>query len=102
MHLVARLVSRATMRNAGRMQTVTGTIEAAGGGGHALLLPFSAKEVFGKARARVRVVAEGRLAFGTTLASYGGQSYLGLRKDQLAELGLAAGDTITVTIEADA
>jgi hypothetical protein len=83
------------------MESVTGTIEAAGGGGHALLLPINAKEVFGKARARVRVVAENRLEFRTTLASYGGKSYLGLRKDQLAELGLSAGDPITVTIEAD-
>ncbi|SDS80420.1 DUF1905 domain-containing protein [Microlunatus soli] len=81
------------------MQTVDGIVESAGGGGHALRLPFLAKDVFGRARATVRVVAEGKLEFTTTLASYGGVSWLGLRKDQLAELGLGAGDPISVTIE---
>jgi CRP-like cAMP-binding protein len=83
------------------MVTVTGVIEPADGGGHALRLPFRAAEVFGAARPPVRVVADGQLEFRTTLAGYGGDSWLGLRKDQLAELGLAAGDPITVTIEAD-
>lgn len=44
---------------------------------------------------------EGGFEFRTTPAGYGGKSYLGLRKDQLAELGLAAGDEITVSITAD-
>ena len=83
------------------MVTVTGVIEPGDGGGHAVRLPFQAAEVFGAARPPVRVVADGQLEFRTTLARYGGDSWLGLRKDQLAELGLAAGDPITVTIEAD-
>lgn len=83
------------------MVTVTGTIEQAGRGGHALRLPFKAAEVFGAARPPVRVIADGQLEFRTTLSSYGGDSWLGLRKDQLAELGLGPGDPITVTIEAD-
>lgn len=82
------------------MVTVTGVIESAGGGGHAVLLPFDATEIFGRARPKVRVVAEERVEFETTLARYGGHSWLGLRKDQLAELGLAAGDSVTVSIEA--
>lgn len=81
------------------MHTISGVVENADGGGHALRLPFQAKDVFGRARAKVRVVAEGRLEFTTTLASYGGISWLGLRKDQLAELGLQAGEPISVTIE---
>src|SRR3954452_24423141 len=88
-------------RDTGPMVTVTGTIEQAGRGGHALRLPFRAAEVFGAARPPVRVVADGQLEFRTTLASYGGDSWLGLRKDPLGELGLAAGGAITVTIEAD-
>ncbi|HEY9293856.1 MAG TPA: DUF1905 domain-containing protein [Microlunatus sp.] len=81
--------------------TVTGTIEATGGGGHAVRLPVDVKTIFGRARPPVRVVADGRLAFPTTVASYGGVGWIGLRKDQLAELGLVAGDQVTLVITED-
>ena len=62
------------------------------GPGHAIELPFDPVEAFGRARAPVRVVINGHHAFRTTLASYGGRGWIGLRKAQLADMGLGVGD----------
>ena len=71
------------------------------GPGHAIEVPFDPVEVFGRARAPVRVVIDGHPAFRTTLASYSGRGWIGLRKAQLADMGLRADDDVTVSVEAD-
>jgi len=71
------------------------------GPGHAIQVPFDPVEVFGRARAPVQVTIDGRPAFRTTLASYGGRGWIGLRKAQLTDLGLDVGDEVTVIVELD-
>lgn len=82
------------------MVEFTGTLLEAGGGGHAIELPFDAKEEFGKARPRVRGTVNGT-PLSTRLAVYGGRGYLGVRKDILQAAGIAPGDSVDVVIELD-
>src|SRR3954449_11969140 len=72
------------------VESFTGTIEPARGGGHVVALPFDGKAAFGEARAPVRGTVGGT-ALRTRLAVYGGTTYLGLTKAFLAEAGLALG-----------
>ena len=44
----------------------------------------------------------GHVPFRTTTMLYGGTAYVGLRKDQLREFGVAAGDGVQVTVDLDA
>ncbi|HYN71803.1 MAG TPA: YdeI/OmpD-associated family protein [Nakamurella sp.] len=71
------------------------------GPGHAIEVPFDPVEVFGRARAPVRVIVNGHPAFRTTLASYGGRGWIGLRKAQLTDMGLHVDDHVTVAVEFD-
>jgi hypothetical protein len=71
------------------------------GRGAAAPLPFDPKAVFGRARAPVRVTVAGQEPFRTTIAVYGGVGWIGLRKAQLAEFGLAVGDALAMRIEYD-
>ena len=76
-------------------------IEATDGGGAAAALPFDPKIAFGKARAPVRVTVTGHETFRTTVAIYGGRGWIGFRKAQLAKMGRAIGDPVTVLVELD-
>jgi hypothetical protein len=78
----------------------TGTLLEAGGGGHAIELPFDAKEEFGQARPRVRGTVNGT-PLSTRLAVYGGRGYLGVRKEILQAAGIAPGDSVAVALELD-
>lgn len=71
------------------------------GPGHAIEVPFDPVEAFGRVRAPVRVVINGHAAFRTTLASYGGRRWIGLRKAQLNDMGLRVQADVTVTVEFD-
>jgi hypothetical protein len=71
------------------------------GRGAAAALPFDPKAAFGRARAPVRVTVGDHEPFRTTVAVYGGAGWIGLRKAQLADMGLAVGDRITVRVELD-
>ncbi|NDL60869.1 YdeI/OmpD-associated family protein [Phytoactinopolyspora mesophila] len=71
------------------------------GPGCGFKLPFDPKGAFGKARAPVRVSVNGGPWFRTTVAVYGGAGWVGLRKDQRAELGVDVGDTVQVRIGYD-
>jgi hypothetical protein len=81
------------------VQRCNSVIESRPHGGHAAALSFSPKSVFGKDRAPVSVTVEGHKAFDTTIAIYGGVAFVGFRKAQLAEMGLAVGDQVALTIE---
>ena len=71
------------------------------GGGIALRLPFDPKEAFGKARAPVRVTIDEHPPFPTTVMVYSGVPWIGLRKGQIAEMGLQAGEPVEVRVELD-
>lgn len=77
------------------------TVRPEGGPGSGIALPFDPKVVFGKARAPVIVTVNGHVPFRTTTMVYGGTAYVGLRKDQLGEFGVAAGDKVHVTVDLD-
>ena len=77
------------------------TPEAGPGDGIALRLPFDPKEAFGRARAPVRVTIDEHPAFRTTVMVYSGVPWIGLRKGQIAEMGLAAGQPVRVRVELD-
>jgi len=83
------------------VQRCESTIEGRDGGGAGAPLPFDPKEVFGRARAPVRVTVNGHESFQTTVAIYGGVGWIGFRKTQLASMGLTAGDAVTMVIELD-
>ena len=71
------------------------------GPGHAIEVPFDPVEVFGRARAPVIVIINGHTAFRTTLVSYGGRGWIGLRKAQLTDVGLRVDDDVTVSVDLD-
>jgi hypothetical protein len=74
-------------------------IEGRDGGGAGAALPFDPKAAFGRARAPVRVTVGGTHTFRTTVAVYGGAGWVGLRKSQLAELGLQARGHVDLLVE---
>ena len=63
-------------------------------------VPGNVREVFGKARPPV-VAKLGKYAFRTTIAVYGGKSYVGVRKSHREAGKLAPGQTVDVVIELD-
>jgi hypothetical protein len=63
-------------------------------------LPFDAKAALGKARAPVRGRVNGT-GFRTTVAVYGGRSYVGFRTDLRERAGIATGDQVEVELELD-
>ena len=63
-------------------------------------IPFDVKAEYGSARAKVRVTVNG-VTLRTTVAVYGGRSYIGFRKEIRDAAGLEMGRTIAVTIEPD-
>jgi hypothetical protein len=63
-------------------------------------VPGDVRAVFGKARPPV-VAKLGQYAFRTTIAVYGGKSYIGVRKSHRDAAKLSPGQTIAVVIELD-
>jgi len=63
-------------------------------------IPFDVKAAFGSARPKVSVTVNG-VTLRTTVAVYGGRSYIGFRKEIRDAAGLEMGKTIAVTIEPD-
>ncbi len=84
------------------MPSFDATLRPEGGPGSGIALPFDPKAAFGKSRAPVVVTVNGSTPFRTTTMVYGGTGYIGLRKDQLREFGVGAGDTVHVTVDLDA
>ena len=80
--------------------TFRATLEARGGGGHFVALPFDAKEAFGLVRAPVRVTVGGH-TFRTTTMRYGSDDYVGLNREVREAAGVAAGDALVVVLELD-
>lgn len=65
-----------------------------------VVLPFDAKQRYGKARAPVRGTVNGA-AFRTTVAVYSGVHLIGLNKEVRERAGVEIGDEVTVELERD-
>ncbi len=65
-----------------------------------IVVPADVREVFGKARPPV-VVSIGAYAFRTTIAAYGGKSFIGIRRSHREAAKLAVGQDVLVVVELD-
>jgi bacteriocin resistance YdeI/OmpD-like protein/uncharacterized protein DUF1905 len=65
-----------------------------------IYLPFDPKEVFGRARAPVKVTINGAM-YRTTTAPYGGDFLIPVRREVRDAAGIVAGDRIHVVMELD-
>ena len=63
-------------------------------------IPFDVVATYGSARPKVSVTVNG-VTLRTTVAVYGGRSYIGFRKEIRDAAGLELGQIITLTIEPD-
>jgi hypothetical protein len=79
---------------------VTAVLGGAAGERPHVEIPFDVREAFGSARAKVVATVHG-VKLRTTVAVYGGKSYVGFREDMRRAMGIKIGDTITVALEAD-
>ena len=75
------------------------TVLEAEGSGVFFEVPLDVPEVFGKARAPVRGTINGQ-PFRSTVAVYGGRSYLPVNKALREAAGVAAGDAVVIELEA--
>jgi antitoxin component of MazEF toxin-antitoxin module len=75
-------------------------LSAGQGGGHAVVVPSEIVQTFSSKRPSVLAHVNG-VEYRSRLAVYGGQSYLGLRKDLLRQLGVAAGDQVQIELAED-
>jgi len=71
-------------------------VRASGRGSHAVVVPRAVLTELGTRRVVVRIGTE---TFESTLGTYGGRTFLGLRKAVLTAVGAAAGDTVHVELE---
>jgi hypothetical protein len=76
------------------------TVLQAEDGGVFFEVPLDVPAVFGKARAPVRGTINGH-PFRSTVAVYGGRSYLPVNKVLREAAGVAAGDAVVIELEAD-
>lgn len=74
-----------------------GEILAAGGGGHAVLVPAELAAQFSRKNPRVVALVNGT-EYHSRVAGYGGKSYLGLRKDLLRTVGVDTGDSVEIEL----
>src|SRR5215217_9230962 len=76
------------------------TVLQAEDGGVFFEVPLDVPAVFGKARAPVRGTINGH-PFRSTVAVYGGRSFLPVKKALREAAGVAAGDAVVIELEAD-
>jgi Bacteriocin-protection, YdeI or OmpD-Associated/Domain of unknown function (DUF1905) len=76
------------------------TIEVEGRTATFFEVPLDVRGLFGRARPPVRVTICGH-TYRSTIAVYGGRYFLPLNRANRAAAGVAAGETVTVEIEAD-
>jgi antitoxin component of MazEF toxin-antitoxin module len=75
-------------------------LSAGQGGGNAVVVPKEVAAAFPGKRPQVLAHVNG-VEYRSRLMVYGGQSYLGLRKDLLRQLQVAAGDQVQVELVED-
>jgi bacteriocin resistance YdeI/OmpD-like protein/uncharacterized protein DUF1905 len=76
------------------------TVLEAEDGGVFFQVPLDVPAVFGKARAPVRGTINGH-PFRSTVAVYGGRSFLPVKRALREAAGVAAGDAVVIELEAD-
>jgi hypothetical protein len=76
------------------------TIEVEGRTATFFEVPLDVRDLFGRARPPVRLTVGGH-TYRSTIAVYGGRYFLPLNRANRAAAGVAAGETVTVEIEAD-
>jgi bifunctional DNA-binding transcriptional regulator/antitoxin component of YhaV-PrlF toxin-antitoxin module len=82
-------------------QRFTATLQQGRGeGGRWLKMPFDAREVFGQLRPPVRGTINGT-PMRARLSVYGGETYLGLRREIRDAAGIEVGDDVEVVLELD-
>jgi antitoxin component of MazEF toxin-antitoxin module len=75
-------------------------LSAGQGGGHAVVVPKEVAAAFSNKRPQVLAHVNG-VQYRSRLMVYGGQSYLGLRKDLLRQLEVEAGDRVQIELVED-
>ena len=75
-------------------------LSAGQGGGHAVVVPKEIAAAFSGKRPQVLAHVNG-VEYRSRLMIYGGQSYLGLRKDLLRQLQVATGDQVEIELAED-
>ena len=70
---------------------------AAGGGGHAVVVPKEIAATFSAKRVAVVAHVEG-VEYHSRISVYGGKSYLGLRVELLRKIDRQAGDQVTIDL----
>jgi antitoxin component of MazEF toxin-antitoxin module len=75
-------------------------LSAGQGGGHAVVVPKEVAAAFSGKRPQVLAHVNG-VEYRSRLMVYGGQSYLGLRKDLLRQLEVEAGDRVQIELVED-
>jgi len=78
----------------------TAEVLSAQGGGHAVVVPKDVAATFSSKRPPVLAHING-VEYRSRLMVYGGQCYLGLRKDLLRQLGIGAGDQVDIELAED-
>jgi hypothetical protein len=78
----------------------TAEVLSAQGGGHAVVVPKDVAATFSAKRPPVLARING-VEYRSRLMIYGGQCYLGLRKDLLRQLNVGAGDHIEIELVED-
>jgi len=83
-----------------KKQAFTTKIAAGDMGGAGIYIPFDVKEVFGSARAKVKVTIDKHL-YRTTTAVMGGKYVIPVRKEIRNAIGKKPGDSVKVVMEPD-
>jgi hypothetical protein len=83
------------------MPTFTWTLESQGGNNTGFVVPEDVVLAFGRGRRVPISVTIGDYSYRTTIVSMGGRFLFGVNAQQRKDTGLAAGDVVTLTIEAD-
>jgi hypothetical protein len=83
-----------------KARVVTATLGGASGERPTVEIPFDVRAEYGAARAKVVATVNG-VKLRTSVAVYGGKSYVGFREDVRRAAGIAIGDEIEVRLEPD-
>ena len=83
------------------MKRFTATLESTGKGATCfVLIPFDVRAEFGRARPPIRGTIN-RAPYRSTVAVYGGKSYLGIRRELREAAGVTVGERAAITMQLD-
>lgn len=89
------------MKDSNGRREFEATIEAGGGGGALVAIPFDVEEVYGtRGRVKVKATFDGHPYRGS-IAPMGGRHLLGVTKAVRAAIGKSMGDVVAVSLERD-